>query len=298
MDPIVTQIGKDLREVKQTVFSETNRRQLDYSQTLNEERGHTTERSHAIIVSPNCDKLTADDIEKEIKTKIRLAPLGIAVNRMKKIKHNKLLIICPAKQDAELLSRIINEKFCDNYKAELLKKRWPRILIKNLSKDYSLDDICEDMRGQNQSLFGEDTDHNQVTIKKVIQLKNNDTEVHVLVEVPCMRRRMQNHRKLNLGYQRLNILDEDPLIQCYHCLKVGHMANRCMDMSAPPKCSTCGGPHNFGTCDKRQTPRCVNCSRENNIFKKNFKCDHSAVDRHKCEYLKKMCKIVKEKIEY
>jgi hypothetical protein len=302
-DPVFAEIKNDIKQIKYEISGDLHGKALKkpYAEIVREPVTKD-ERTYAILITGKQEVADPCTIEREIKDKIKLGPIGVAISRIRRTRRNGLLILCPTENDAKLLAEVINERFQDEYKAELLRKRWPRVLIKNVSGDYQLENLETDIKLQNPELFdpGEKDSGSVINVKKVFTTKSSDTETHVLLELPPdVARRLMRKQRISLGYQRLAVVEGDRVLQCYHCLRAGHIARNCSDGSNPPRCTACGGEHGFKTCNRKtEVPNCVNCSRENALYKNSFRCDHSAIDRDKCEYLKKMFKIMKQKIEY
>jgi hypothetical protein len=262
------------------------------------ERAKKREKTYAVSKAIDTH-VKSKEMENEIKKKIKLASLGIGVISIRK-RQNGLIILCPTRSDADIFSKIVNEKFALKYNAELLKKRLPRIIIKYLTRDFEVGNIGEDIKLQNPDIFETGDMDDEIPVKRIIPLKNNASSCHVIIEVKShIRRKMIERQKINLGYQRLTVADEEPLVQCFHCLRVGHMAAKCLDSPKPGRCSHCGGDHGYKACDRKQEkPNCSNCMRDNGTYGKNYKCDHDATDKVRCFYMKRMMEIAKEKIEY
>jgi hypothetical protein len=257
---------------------------------------------HGIIVKDLKKESSEEDLKavmNDITSKIRLSEHGIAVKSMRRTRQNHLLILCPTSNDAEILKDIINEKFSEKYIAKKIKKKWPRVVLKDINKEYTREHLYQDMKGQNQYLRETMEKLKDIKIVKEIHTKR-DKSAHLLIEVsPDLRRKMLQHGKVNIGYQRLTVAEDDPVIRCYHCLRIGHIAKFCRDKDRPPKCSHCAEEHSYNKCTRKSTtPTCINCQRENLMKGQERRDDHSAMDRKECHYYHFMHKLAKNKYEY
>lgn len=49
----------------------------------------------------------------------------------------------------------------------------------------------------------------------------------------------------------------EPPVQCMRCQRFGHMARYCF---REERCKVCAGPHLYKNCDRRNNPKCANCT--------------------------------------
>lgn len=252
----------------------------------------------SIIISSDDKNKTSEDIEKMITKKISVAKLKIAVNGIRKINKNRLIIHCPIKNDAIVLSNEINDNI-RNVHAEEVKKRRPRIILKGLHEDIHDDEIAPNLMAQNpdlEEIYKKDPAKNSLKVLKSFKTKYSK---NCIIETSGdMRQLLVTKHKVNIGYQRVNVEDCHALTQCYHCQRFGHTALRCLDKTNPAKCNHCSGNHNTQNCtDKDSNPVCANCSHQNNTFKLSYDVNHNA-SSIKCLYRLKMMRIAQDRIDY
>ena len=63
--------------------------------------------------------------------------------------------------------------------------------------------------------------------------------------------------KLQLGYEYFNVKPFiPPVIRCYNCQRLGHVANNCRSST---RCVRCGGSHSFDQCQQKEKVKCCRC---------------------------------------
>jgi len=86
--------------------------------------------------------------------------------------NNKVFIKCNEKKDAENLTSLITTEIT-TVKAEMMKKRNPRLILKNIDKSVKTEDIVESILNQNDDIRAiDETDKNKHIIKIVTEFKN------------------------------------------------------------------------------------------------------------------------------
>lgn len=261
---------------------------------------HNPEQKHAIIITSK-NTLKAEDIKIKIQKNINLTKIKVGVNGVKKIGEQKLLISCQKKEDAEKLTEEINKVIGKEILAEEIKKKKPCLMLKRLQCQLTEEEIIDGIVQQNEGLTLEDKNN----IKLIKELKNkynegkdNDTTNYIIETTGKLRKTLLEKNKVNIKFQRVYIEDCNPLTQCYHCLKFGHTAQRCLARTQPPICPHCTKEHILSKCEnKEQPPICNNCCVQNKRFNMNYSTEHR-VDSMKCLYRQKMLQIARERIDY
>lgn len=260
-------------------------------------------QKHAIIISTT-KNLKAEEMKKRIEKNIDVTKMQVGVTEFKKIGDQKLIISCLKKEDAQKMVTKINGTFGEDINAEETKKRKPIMIVKRLQSDLSEDEIVLGIIQQNEGLQNCRKDDfkliKEIKLKKFEQQKTSQQDIsnYLLQTSGAIRKILVNIGKINIKYQRVPIDDLSPLTQCYHCLKYGHTALRCLNRTQPPTCPHCAQDHTLAKCtEKNNKPICYNCSSNNIKYKSNISDDHRA-DSINCTYRQKMLQIAKERVEY
>lgn len=259
------------------------------------------ESKFSLIIKGEDADMTSDAIKEQIIKKIKIANLGIAVNGIRKASQNKLIISCPSKLHAEKLTEEINKTLKKNMVAEELRKKNPKIFIRNLQVDLTEEEIIEALKTQNdgiKDIMNKDT-KNTIKLIKMFKPKNQNGLTNYILETSgALRSYLMEKEKINIGFSRVRVEDANPLTQCYHCLKFGHTALKCLNKDKNATCLHCAKDHEWKDCpNKNSEEKCSNCVHQNTIFKMTLNTNHKANDTN-CTYFKKMMYIAQSRIDY
>jgi hypothetical protein len=257
--------------------------------------------NYSVILTPkNCSE-NADKLHKRIHETIKIRKLGINVVGIQKISKNRLIIKCNKKEDATKLRDYLDKELEDVETKEIGKKK-PTLIFRNIHNDYVKEDFLDDMFLQNTEMdilnYKREIE-NSVCIKKIAINKYNHTSNYIVEMDSDIRRILIKKNKVNIGYQKILVEDANPVVQCFHCLRFGHTAGRCLLKEEGASCSYCAGSHSFRDCKaKEDKPKCKNCVQNNLKYKLTFPTEHRANDKNKCKFYTKMFHLASEKIEY
>ncbi|KAJ8729094.1 hypothetical protein PYW07_006790 [Mythimna separata] len=89
----------------------------------------------------------------------------------------------------------------------------------------------------------------------------NPHECHVVLSVsPQGWQKLTDAGRVHVDLQRVQVLDQSPLVQCIRCLRYGHSRKACTEPA--DLCTHCGGTHLRADCPSRlaeERPACRNC---------------------------------------
>lgn len=218
-------------------------------------RPRTTRQSHAVVVSSEDTERNSDDLDQLIKKHVDVRSLGIGVSGMRKTNNDKIIFKMASLEDKNKFKAELNKGLQGKIKITDGKQLNPLVIIKGLIKGASDDDLLMSLENQNK---GCDLDTQNLKIK---YKKNNRNKLlcNVVLEAsPKNWRSLVDAGRVNVGYQRLVVEDQSPLMQCYQCLGFGHTQRFCKEKQA---CIHCGECHKYDICpNKDNEPTCSNCS--------------------------------------
>lgn len=121
---------------------------------------------------------------------------------------------------------------------------------------------------------------------------------YILETSGTLRSYLIEKEKINIGFNRVRVEDAIPLTQCFHCLKFGHTALKCLSKDKSATCLHCAKDHEWKECpNKNSEEKCSNCIYQNTTFKMTLNTNHKANDKN-CTYFKKMMYIAQSRIDY
>lgn len=152
-----------------------------------------------------------------------------------------------------------------NLKADEVSPRNPLIIVKEILKAHSDEELVAMLKAHNKDLLKELPEKDTLIRVKTRKRARNDLLCSPIFEVsPPVHQRFTAAGTVFLGLQRRTVEDVSPLVQCSKCLGYAHTRTHCKE----PKllCSFCGGEHTRADCERRLGggyPGCINCIRVN-----------------------------------
>ncbi|CAK1584020.1 unnamed protein product [Parnassius mnemosyne] len=225
----------------------------------------TSTPRYAMIVESIDPRSTCEDILKQVKKDVDPVELGIRVNKIAKLKNQRVVINCDSQQDRHLLKTAIRDT-CDRLTVSTPATKNPQLRLVGVIND--LDDVklAKAITSQNRSLI-EGLTEDQKAVKVIRRAKGRTREViNVILEVsPQIWNNLKN-QKLRIGYQVVSCVDQSPLTQCYKCLSFNHKAKDCRNSLC---CGYCAEGHDTREYQNRNSvPKCCNCikAKRNDIL--------------------------------
>jgi hypothetical protein len=214
----------------------------------------TISSSQTLVIKSSCEEKTSSDIEGSIKRKVNLKSLGIGIDGLKRSKVNKSVLIRVERvEHAEKLKEAINS--ITELEARDAEKRNPLVVFKGLLKGITEEDFNESLKMQNKHL----------DISESIKFKYKRKNRHsLLINIVCQVsvntwRKLTEVGKVHVGFTRVTVENESPLVQCFKCLKFGHTQTHCNQDEW--NCAKCGEKHDTRDCRAtNNTPKCLNCA--------------------------------------
>lgn len=241
----------------------------------------------AIIIKPK-NAQTSEQTLMHLKQSVNPGETKTKITKIKTLKNGGVLIKGENKQTINELKNLINNKISDKYEVELSKLSRPRIKIIGLSREYTSEELMEDLKLQNQFITEED----EIEIKHTVQMRNKKWIVFAEVKGSTFSNLIQR-RSVNVGWESCKI-EEDPNVRrCTKCWGFGHKTTEC---NRQVTCKHCAGNHLYIEC-RTQTPTCTNCYISNTKFNTNHQTNHEA-DHSSCSILQNKIYIQQERIDY
>lgn len=159
-------------------------------------------------------------------------------------------------------------------------KKSPKMIIYDVSTEYSKVDVENGLRKQNNLVEGCD-----LTVRTAIG-KGTEVRNWVIEVSPEVRTALRKRGRVHIQYNSCRVKDFALPTQCYKCQKFGHTSKHCK--SGKDTCSQCGvDGHNYKSCPKSKESRCcANCTRAS-------RPSNHSVSSNRCPIYKKACEIEK-----
>lgn len=217
------------------------------------------EERHAVIISSDDPLKTSEEVEGIVKRSVNVRALGIGVSRVTKASNQKLVIALPTRRDKDRFMEELGKSSGKGLSAKEGENRNPKIALVGLIKGVTDDDIRSSIDSQNKLDLQPDG-----LVRLCYRRRHRNTLLCTVVYeiTPLTYQILINANKVSIGYQRIPIVEETPLIQCFNCLGFGHTRKFC---EGKLSCSHCTEEHIYRVCpNKESAPTCSNCTEGQN----------------------------------
>ena len=168
------------------------------------------------------------------------------------------------------------------------RKLTPKIMICNVYKDESKDDLIKNLIDRNDYLKTiNDVEHK---ISLLFEKPASGNTLHYILKCDPEVRKLihDNHDRIKLVWSVYEVRDRYWVNTCHYCQRHGHVEKNCLaKTNEEPFCKYCSGRHKSNECSETSR-KCINCIRY-----KNSDIGHAVGDRC-CQVLIKETMNIKE----
>ncbi|CAK1545370.1 unnamed protein product [Leptosia nina] len=205
---------------------------------------------------------TSGEVLEEIRRVVDAKKTGLRVDRIRKIKDQKVVIGCESREELEKVKEKLKKN--KNLLVEEATNKDPLILLRDVLSVHTDEELVAALKCKNKELMREVRKEEEERIRvRYRRNTRNPHANHVVVQVPpVMWHNITEAGRVHIDLQRVAAVDQTPLVQCSRCLGYGHGRRLCKEEK--DTCSHCGGPHKKESCPEHQSgkkPSCINCSR-------------------------------------
>lgn len=250
-----------------------------------------TKIEQTVSFKPKCTQ-SFDVTKRDIQSK--LDPISFAVKEVRCRKTGEVSVRCDTKDSAEKMTRTAIECMSEKYEIEMLKAFKPRIKIIGFSDEIDEDELLVKLKKQNE--IPETFEMKIIRLLKNDKWKFNPMSAIIETDAPSFEHLMKL-RRVNIGWERCNIVEVIDVLRCFKCSEYGHKASSC---SKPVCCPKCAEGHEAKDCDSN-FEKCVNCENFNKVQKlppdEQVDFNHSSWSSE-CPLLQKRVKRARQRIDY
>lgn len=212
---------------------------------------------------------------KDLYKNINLSKLKIGINSVKNIKNGGIEIKCKSKEDIQKLEKEIKEK-TNHYNVEVKKLLNPKIKLSGLKLENEISEIDLQNMIRQQNYFIQEDD-----ILLVNHLRYNERKKSYMLFAEINAKLFkkifnENNGKLFVGWQYINVYENNQVTRCYNCCRYNHKSKNCQNKTVCPHCT---GEHLGQNCkNQEQEKRCINCEFANAKYRTKYCTKHMAND--------------------
>ncbi|XP_052754561.1 uncharacterized protein LOC128201476 [Galleria mellonella] len=211
--------------------------------------------NYAVLIESADPRKTSEDVINQVKQNVNVIDLGIGVNRVTKIKNQKVIMACGSQEERSALQEAIRQK-CTQISARSTRDRLPQIRLVGVINSLTDAEIERAVTSQNRHLLGSLPPNSQARVLRKTKGRTQEVKNVTLEVSPSIWKAVQG-QKLHIGLQLVPAIDQSPLTQCYKCMGYNHRAAECKEQT---RCGHCALEHDTRVCPNRNsTPQCCNC---------------------------------------
>lgn len=245
---------------------------------------------HSVVVTAVDEKETGEEVLNRIRKAVNAKESGISVEKIRKAKDRKVIVGCKTEEERQKIKERLQGT--TELIVEEVKNKDPLVILRDVLKYNSDEDVLSALKNQNTGTLGEIGDQKlEIAFKK--RTRNPHTH-HIVMRVsPKIWQRLVQAESVKIDLQRVKVADQSPLVQCSLCLGYGHGRRFCRETTE--KCCHCGGLHLKDDCPEWRNgdvPSCTNCRQA-----KLDRADHNAFSGE-CPIRRKWEALARAKIAY
>jgi hypothetical protein len=218
--------------------------------------------------------LSTEEVENTLKTKVNPTVMKVGIKTLKSLKDGRVLIEAGTSDEINNLSHSIQNTCGEDLEVTVPKLRKPRMVINNVLRDTTVENLEETIIAQNPvlDLVSGDIEARFLYMTKWGQRKT-------VIEVSPETRKKLQHKKLKIGWQICNVKDYLVAIRCFKCSRFNH---RHKDCKGEETCPLCAGAHKLKECKApAEQHKCVNRITYNQHSKTGrIRENHSSLDKN------------------
>lgn len=207
--------------------------------------------SNGVIVIPKEPNITNVDTEKAIKEKVDLMKISTGVTRLKHLKGAGVFLGTKSAEDSGKLEAEAKARLGDSFKVFLPKPILPELILSNLDRVYSDQELMDEIRETNFGFNAED----KLKIVHRRKEKNSGKWSLIIQTVPRTFHKLVD-RYISVDYNDHFIKENIGVLRCYNCQQYNHKAINC---TAAAVCARCSRGHKTADCTRNVSFSCINC---------------------------------------
>jgi hypothetical protein len=218
------------------------------------------QKRYRVLVKPKSSQ-PPETIKTVLKTNINPTEMKVGIRTLKSLNDGRVLIEVGSIDETNILSSKIRDKCGEKLEVNVPTLRKPRLIIRNIPQDITVENAEKIIRAQNSNLS---IKPGEIAAKFKFWTKRGDT--NLVIEVGPDTRKNLLHNKLKIGWLICSVGDYLVAKRCFRCSRYNH---RHQDCRSGETCPLCAGTHSLKDCNAPTNQhKCINCMTYNQYTKK------------------------------
>ncbi|CAG9785121.1 unnamed protein product [Diatraea saccharalis] len=158
-------ITKEMEKVtaQETTTSTGVQRANTYAEIAKSGNDRRPKTMHSILIASKNDNDMAEDVINKTKAILKPEKNGIQIERIRKVKDQRIIVSCKEEREIQKLKERINES--EELEAEKVKNKNPLIIIKDVKYKMTDEEIKTAIRNQNPDIYVDEQEEDDFKIQ-------------------------------------------------------------------------------------------------------------------------------------
>ena len=231
------------------------------------------ERKYKLTIRSKHNQPT-DMINKLMKSKVNPTEMKVGITSLKSLRDGRVVIEASSKNEIVTLGEKIGEMCGEDLDVTMQKLRNPRLVLLNIPKDITPENVEETLTIQNPEL---DLKEGNIRAKFCYTTKRKIRNLVIEVDSDTQKKLMQ--ARIKLGWTICRADDYIVARRCFRCIRYNHNFRDC---KGEETCPMCTGSHKLKECTAAKSEhKCINCLIYNKHHQTNqVDTAHSSLDKN------------------
>lgn len=223
-----------------------------------------------LLVYPKGSTDTADSGKTRAAVTKAVCPrsLRMGIKSVRPIGKGGVKIVVRTKDDVPKLEGLLKDS--DEVITKQPKAKFPQVILYGLPGEMKPEEVKSTLVEQNEILKAED-------FRLLYKLDGRNKSTHWVAEVrpEAFKALSRSRRKLFFEWGTIRFKEYLKETQCFRCNQYGHVSRHCQNSQTCRRCDERG--HSHKDC-RAVSPKCTNCTKANERFRRGYDTAHSAYD--------------------
>ncbi|CAH0730423.1 unnamed protein product, partial [Brenthis ino] len=231
---------------------------------------------HTAIVTATNPLKSKHELLKSFQEEAKFRQNTYAPHKVTPINNQNIIVEFETEENRNSMINKLEDS--TGFKVKAQNKLRPMLMLKGINKNTNKEELIEIIKNQNPDIMEKYESEEDIKTKFYTNNKNMALYNTAIVVSPSIYGVCMEKQRINIDYQRVQVSEHVPLLQCFKCLHFRHTAKHCNNELT--NCSHCAaGDHSNKNCPHKANKdkiNCYNCKSHNEKYNLNNPTNHSA----------------------